>query len=66
MGRKAPNFGEDVIAAIGDLAQFLDGLVEVAAFGGVPHGGAMERNIEQVILGAHAPDYRMSVRTGDG
>jgi hypothetical protein len=30
---------EDVRAAMGDLAQVLNGFVEVAAFGGVPHCG---------------------------
>jgi transposase InsO family protein len=40
------------------------GSVEVAAFGGVPHGGAVEGAKEQLILGAHTSAYRTSVRGG--
>jgi hypothetical protein len=54
--------GEDVVTTIGDLARLLDGFVEVAAFGGVPHGGAVQSAVEQLVLGGHAPLYRMQIR----
>jgi hypothetical protein len=44
---------KDVVTAIGDLAQLLDGFIKAAAFGGVPHGGAVQSAVEQLILGAH-------------
>jgi hypothetical protein len=40
-----------VVAAIGDLTQLLNGLIQVAALGGVPHGGSVESAAEQPILG---------------
>jgi hypothetical protein len=36
----AGRFGEHMIMAIGDLSQLGDGVVEVAAFGGVPYSSA--------------------------
>ena len=54
----ACGLGQDVVAAIGDLAQLLDGFIEAAAFGGLPHGGAVEGAVEQLILGAHTSGYR--------
>jgi hypothetical protein len=37
---------KDVVTAIGDLAQLLDGFIKAAAFGGVPHGRAVELGAE--------------------
>jgi hypothetical protein len=51
-----------MVAAIGDLTQLGDGLGSVAPLSGVPHGGAVERTVEQLILGRHTPEYRMYVR----
>jgi hypothetical protein len=42
-----------MVAAIGDLTQLGDGLGSVAPLSGVPHGGAVERTVEQLILGRH-------------
>ena len=61
-GSDASGLGKDVVAAIGDLAQLLNGFVEVAALGGVPHGGSVESGAEQLILGGHAQAYRMQIR----
>jgi hypothetical protein len=36
--------------AIGDLTQLLDGFIKAAALGGVPHGGAVEGAVEQLIV----------------
>ena len=58
-GSDACSLSQDVVAAIGDLAQLLDGFVEVAAFDGVPHGGSVKCAVEKLILGGHAPAYRM-------
>ena len=58
----ARSLGEDVVAAIGDLAQLLDGFVEVAALGGVPHRGPVECRVEQLGLGGHVSPYRTHVR----
>ena len=33
------------------LAQLLNGFVEVPAFGGVPHCGAVQRAVEQLVFG---------------
>jgi hypothetical protein len=56
--------GQDVVAAIGDDAQFLDRFVEVAAFDRVAHRGAVEGDIEEPAWSGHAPAYRTSVRVG--
>jgi hypothetical protein len=48
MSSNARGFGQDVVAAVGDLAQLLDRFVEVAALGGVPHGGAVQSAVEQL------------------
>jgi hypothetical protein len=58
-GFDAGSFGEDVISAACDLAQLLDGFVQVAAFGGIPHRGAVEGAVEQLILSAQSSAYRM-------
>ena len=58
----ASGLGQDVVAAIGDLAQLLDGFIKAAAFGGAPHRGAMEGAVEQLILGAHTSAYRTTFR----
>jgi hypothetical protein len=39
-GSDPGGLGEDVITAIGDLAQLLNGFIQVAALGDVPHRGA--------------------------
>jgi hypothetical protein len=49
-GLDARGLGKDVVAAIGDLSKLFDGFVKAAAFGGVPHGGAVEIAVEQLIL----------------
>jgi hypothetical protein len=36
--------------------------IEVAVFGGVPHGGAVEGAVEQLILGAHTSAHRTQAR----
>jgi hypothetical protein len=53
----ACGLGKDVVAAIGNLSQLLDGLIQVAALDGVPHGGAVESALEQLVPGGHAPAY---------
>jgi hypothetical protein len=40
--RYAGSHGMDVVAAIGKLAKLLRGFIQVAAFGGVPHGDAVQ------------------------
>jgi hypothetical protein len=60
--RDAGRLSEHLIMAIGDLTQLGDGFIEAAPPGGVPHGGAVEGAVEQLILGAHTPAYRMYVR----
>jgi hypothetical protein len=62
MSSNARCFGQDVVAAVGDLAQLLDRFVEVAALGGVPHGGAVQSAVEQLVLGGHAQAYRKKIR----
>jgi hypothetical protein len=54
--------GQDVVTAIGNVSEFLDRFIKAAAFGGVPHGGAMKGTVKQLILGAHTPAYRMEIR----
>jgi hypothetical protein len=61
-GSDACSLGKYVVTAIGDLAQLLDGFIQVAAFGGVPHGGAVEGAVEQLIFGTHNPAYRTQIR----
>jgi hypothetical protein len=56
------SLSQDIVAAIGDLAQLLDGLIQVAAFGGVPHRGAVQSAVEELVSGGHAPAYRMQIR----
>ncbi len=41
---------QDVVAAIGDLAQLLNAFVQVAAFGGISHGGTVQSTVEQLVL----------------
>jgi hypothetical protein len=54
-GSDARGLGQDVVAAIGDLAQLLDGFIEATAFGGVPHRDAVEGAVEQLIGAAYTP-----------
>jgi hypothetical protein len=54
MSSNAGGFGQDVVAAIRDLAQLLNGFVKAAALDGVPHGGAVQSAVEQLVLGGHA------------
>jgi hypothetical protein len=54
MSSNARGFGQDVVAAIRDLAQLLNGFVKAAALDGVPHGGAVQSAVEQLVLGGHA------------
>jgi hypothetical protein len=55
------SLGKDVVAVIGNLAQLLDGLIQVAALGGVPHCGAVKGAVEELVRGGHTPGYRMCV-----
>ncbi len=52
-GGDASGLGEDVVTAVGELAQLFDGFVKVAALGGVPHCGAVEGAVEKLIRGGH-------------
>jgi hypothetical protein len=61
-GSDARGLGKDVVATIGDLTQLLHGLIQVAPVRGLPHGGAVQRAVEQLVLGGHALAYRMQVR----
>ena len=49
-GCDAGSLSQDVVTAISDLAQLLDGFIQVAALGGVPHGGAVEGAVEELSL----------------
>jgi hypothetical protein len=49
-GCDARCLGEDVVSAVGDVAEFLDGFVEVATFGGVSHGCAVQSAIKKRSL----------------
>jgi hypothetical protein len=53
-GSDAGSLGKDVVTAIGDLAQLLNGFIQVAALRGSPHGGAVESAVEQQV-GHHDP-----------
>ena len=66
--------GKDVVAAIGDLAQLLDGFIQVAALDRATHGGAVESAVEQLVLGGQTcsnlsnansitPDSTLAMRT---
>ena len=43
----ACGFGQDVVAAIGDLAQLFDRFIEVASLGGVPHRAAVKGAVQE-------------------
>jgi hypothetical protein len=55
---------EHLDMAIGYLAKLCDGLGQVTPFGGVPHRGAVQSAVEQLILGAHTSAYRMQFLFG--
>jgi hypothetical protein len=42
-------FGQDVVATVSDVAEFLDGFVKAAAFGGIAHGSAMKVAEEKLV-----------------
>jgi hypothetical protein len=58
-GSDAGGLGQDVVTAVGDLAQLLDGFIQVAAFGGVPHRGAVKGAVEKLIRSGR----RLTTRT---
>src|SRR5215204_6556485 len=55
------SFGQDVVTALGDLAQIFDCFVQVAALGGVSHCSAVEGAVEELLGRRHGPAYRISV-----
>jgi hypothetical protein len=56
------SLGKKVVSAVGDVAEFLDGLIEVATFSGVAHRSAVKSDIEKLVLSRHASMYRTVVR----
>jgi len=56
--RQSGSFSEDVVRAVGNLAQLFDRFRKVAFLGGIPHRGAVEVAVEQLIPGANTSAYR--------
>jgi hypothetical protein len=51
---------EHMVAAVGDLAQLLDGFIKAAAFGGVPHRGAVKFLLSAGVLGKPRREIRLT------
>jgi hypothetical protein len=61
-GSDACSLRKDVVTAIGNLAQLLNGFIEVAALRGVTHRRAVKSDVEKPVLSGHAPMYRTLIR----